>query len=109
MSFNVDETSTSTENNFSNMNELNYRGEEFKKSLIPWRHILLPLNNLFEWKHKYDPLIIFAVLTSIFTCIYLINPSILTFICSIILIIAVLDLLASNGIQIFNKNENWLV
>jgi len=43
-----------------------YRTEELKKSLTIWRSILLPLNNLLEWEHKYDPFIIFGILSFIF-------------------------------------------
>ena len=50
--------------NSSNVNQ--ERTDELKESLIIWRNVLLPLNNLIEWEHKYDPLIIFGIITSIF-------------------------------------------
>jgi len=45
---------------------LKYRTEDFKQSLTVWRHILLPLNNLLEWEHQYDPFIIFGIISFIF-------------------------------------------
>jgi len=46
--------------------ELKYRTEELKQSLEIWRNILLPLNNLLEWEHQYDPVVIFGIITFIF-------------------------------------------
>lgn len=48
------------------LKELRDRTEELKQSLIMWRNILLPLNNLLEWEHKYDPGVIFGIITFIF-------------------------------------------
>lgn len=85
------------------------RTEDHKKTLILWRHILIPLNNLLEWEHQYDPLIIFGSLTGIFGFIHLLNPSLLTLISCSILIIVLIDLLGPIGLESFYKNENWLV
>ncbi|CAF3446492.1 unnamed protein product [Rotaria sp. Silwood2] len=49
-----------------NSDDLRERTEEFKQSLVIWRNILLPLNNLLEWEHKYDPFVIFGIITFIF-------------------------------------------
>jgi len=46
--------------------ELKYRTEDLKQSLAIWRNILLPLNNLLEWEHQYDPIVIFGIITFIF-------------------------------------------
>ncbi|CAF1607729.1 unnamed protein product [Didymodactylos carnosus] len=48
---------------------------EIKNSLAIWRNILLPLNNLLEWEHKYDPLILFGLITIVFASIYFIDES----------------------------------
>lgn len=46
--------------------ELKHRTGELKQSLAVWRNILLPLNNLLEWEHNYDPCVIFGIITFIF-------------------------------------------
>ncbi|CAF1187323.1 unnamed protein product [Rotaria sp. Silwood1] len=66
MSINVSsslETSNITKNE---SHELSYRTKELKQSLIIWRNVLVLINNLLEWEHKYDSLIIFGIITFIF-------------------------------------------
>jgi hypothetical protein len=42
------------------------RAEEWKQTLMPWRQILLPMNNLLEWEHSFAPLMIFGSLSLIY-------------------------------------------
>ncbi|CAF3497779.1 unnamed protein product [Rotaria sp. Silwood1] len=100
MSINVSsslETSNITKNE---SHELSYRTKELKQSLIIWRNVLVLINNLLEWEHKYDSLIIFGIITFIFFCIREINPPILTLISCLVLIVVLIDVLAPIGIQI---------
>jgi hypothetical protein len=39
---------------------------QLKLDLEDWKHILLPINNLLEWEHKFAPLIIILSDTFIF-------------------------------------------
>ncbi|CAF4660011.1 unnamed protein product [Rotaria sp. Silwood1] len=94
MSINVSsslETSNITKNE---SHELSYRTKELKQSLIIWRNVLVLINNLLEWEHKYDSLIIFGIITFIFFCIREINPPILTLISCLVLIVVLIDVLA---------------
>jgi len=87
--------------------ELKYRTEDLKQSLAIWRHILLPLNNLLEWEHQYDPLVIFGLITFIFIFILQANPPILTLVSCVVLVIVLIDLLVPIGIRMLFKNDNW--
>ncbi|UJR20585.1 hypothetical protein I4U23_023710 [Adineta vaga] len=86
---------------------LNSRTEELKQSLFLWRHILLPINNLFQWKHKQDPFIISGFITLIFLIVFQTNPSVLTLCCSIVLIFVLIDLLVPVSMPLIFKNEKW--
>ncbi|CAF1090360.1 unnamed protein product [Rotaria sordida] len=107
MSIDTSDSLKTTNITINKSDELINRTKEIKQSLIIWRNILLPINNLLEWKHKYDSLIIFGIITLIFFIILQINPPILTLISCIILTIVLIDILAPVGIQIIFKNENW--
>lgn len=109
--------------------EIKYRTEDLKQSLVVWRHILLPLNNLLEWEHKYDPCIIFGIITFIFmwdrdwftlpdidhgswfsfSFIFQTNPPVLTLISGVVLILVLLDLLVPVAVRILFKNDKWFV
>ncbi|CAF0956893.1 unnamed protein product [Adineta ricciae] len=86
---------------------LNSRIEELKQSLMPWRHILLPLNDLLRWRHKQHPFVIFGSITLIYLFISQTNPSVLTFISCFVLILVLLDFLAPISISLLFKNEKW--
>ncbi|CAF0957119.1 unnamed protein product [Rotaria sordida] len=87
--------------------ELKDRTEELKQSLLIWRHILLPLNNLLEWEHKYDPFVIFGIITFIFIFILQANPPILTLVSCVVLIFVLIDLLVPIVIRLLFKKDNW--
>ncbi|CAF1367895.1 unnamed protein product [Adineta steineri] len=87
--------------------EIHQRTGELKQSLAIWRNILLPLNNLLEWEHKYDPLVIFGIITFIFIFILQANPSVLTLVSCVILVFVLIDLLVPMAIRIIYKNDNW--
>jgi len=87
--------------------EIKYRTEDLKESLVVWRNILLPLNNLLEWEHKYDPFVIFGIITFIFIFIFQTDPPVLTLISGIVLILVLLDLLVPLAIRMLFKNEKW--
>ncbi|CAF4029309.1 unnamed protein product [Rotaria magnacalcarata] len=89
------------------LDKLTRRTNELKRLLINWRHILFPINSLLEWEREYDPLIIFGIITFIFFSILKINPSVLTLVSFVILIVVLTDLLVTNGIHIVFKYESW--
>ncbi|CAF1280931.1 unnamed protein product [Rotaria magnacalcarata] len=87
--------------------DLRDRTEELKQSLVIWRNILLPLNKLLEWENKYDPFIIFGIITFIFIFILQANPPVLTLVSCVILAFVLIDLLVPIGIRMLFKNEHW--
>jgi hypothetical protein len=46
--------------------DLQARTEELKDSLAIWRSVLLPLNNLLDWEHQYDPFVLIGIITFVF-------------------------------------------
>ncbi|CAF3332777.1 unnamed protein product [Rotaria socialis] len=88
-------------------NELTRRTNELKRLLINWRYILVPINSLLEWEREYDPLIIFGIITFIFFSILKINPTVLTLVSFVMLIVVMIDLLVINGVHIVSKYESW--
>ncbi|CAF2522068.1 unnamed protein product [Rotaria sp. Silwood2] len=107
MSINTNASLETSNITINKSDELVCRTKEFKQSLMIWRNALLPINNLLEWEHKYDSLIIFGIITFIFLCIRQINPPILTLASCIVLIIVLIDVLAPVGIPMIFKNEDW--
>ncbi|CAF0866185.1 unnamed protein product [Rotaria sp. Silwood1] len=87
--------------------ELRERTEEFKQSLVIWRNILLPLNNLLEWEHKYDPFVIFGIITFIFIFILQANPPVLTLVSCVVLAFVLIDLIVPIIARLLFKNDNW--
>ncbi|CAF0855197.1 unnamed protein product [Adineta steineri] len=99
--------SSDANNSLETSNEFKSRTEELKESLDPWRHILLPINNLLEWKNNSYPFIIIGIITLLFMFIFQTNPPVLTLCSCIILIIVLIDLLVPIGIHFLFKDGNW--
>ncbi|CAF1338266.1 unnamed protein product [Adineta ricciae] len=87
--------------------EIKQRTGELKQSLAIWRNILLPLNNLLEWEHKYDPMVIFGIITFIFIFILQANPPVLTLVSCVVLVFVLIDLLVPIAIRVLFKNDHW--
>ena len=43
-----------------------YEVVKLKRDLENWKYILLPINNLLEWEHKFDPFVIVFIDSFIF-------------------------------------------
>lgn len=43
-----------------------YSVSQLKQDLDAWKYLLLPINNLLEWRSQHDPLIILSVNTLVF-------------------------------------------
>ena len=43
-----------------------YDVKQLKHNLEDWKYLLLPVNNLLEWEHKFSPLILVLIDTLIF-------------------------------------------
>lgn len=87
--------------------DFQYRTNELKASLSIWRNILLPLNNLLEWEHKYDPFLLFGIITFIFIFIFQIDPPVLTLVSCVVLTVVLIDLLVPVAIRMLFKNDHW--
>lgn len=89
--------------------ELNFQNRvgELKESLMIWRNILLPLNNLLEWENKYDPFIVFGIITFIFIFIFQTDPPVLTLISCIVLAIVLIDLSVPFLVGFLFKKDKW--
>jgi hypothetical protein len=73
-------TSTSSTNTNSNntSDTTPYNASNLKKSLENWKFVIVHFNDLIEWEHQYDPLIILSANTFIFGLLMYYNPSVLT-------------------------------
>ena len=84
-----------------------YDVAELKQNLEAWKVLLLPANNLLEWEHKFDPLIIFGVNTFIFGLLMYYNPSILTTVSVLGLVILLLESAVPIVTSYFFKTSEW--
>lgn len=80
---------------------------KLKKDLNDWKFILLPLNNLLEWEHKFDPLVIIVIVSTIFGIIMSWSPSVLTTISVFCIIALVFDFAVPIITQQLFKTTEW--
>lgn len=64
---------------------------KLKKDLEAYRELMLPLNKVLEWEQNYYPAIVVGVLTFIFLQVWYWEPSVLTAICLIGILVSVVD------------------
>ncbi len=80
---------------------------ELKEKLDAWKVLLLPITNLLEWEHKFDPFIIVGLNTFLFGLLMYYSPSILT----TISVIGLTMLLVESAVPLitgyFFKQTEW--
>lgn len=87
----------------------NYENEVqvLKRRLEGWKLILLPLNNLLEWEHRHDPAVIIGVDTFIFGLLMYYNPSVLTTVAVLGLVVLFLETVVPALTTYFFKSTEW--
>ncbi|ESP04041.1 hypothetical protein LOTGIDRAFT_203419 [Lottia gigantea] len=82
---------------------------EIKRDLEGWREALIPLNSLLEWEKPYYPAIIVGTTTFLFLLVWYIQPSVLTTLSLLGLLISAIDLLIPMvGPKLF-ATDSWTV
>ena len=84
-----------------------YEVNELKQNLEAWKVLLLPVNNLLEWEHKFDPFIILGINTFIFGLLMYYNPSILTTVSVLGLSVLLLESAVPIVTNYFFKTSEW--
>jgi hypothetical protein len=64
---------------------------KLKRDLEGYRELLLPLNKVLEWEKNYYPAVLVGIVTFIFALIWYWEPSVLTSICLIGIIVSIFD------------------
>lgn len=87
----------------------NYENEVqvLKRRLEGWKLILLPLNNLLEWEHSRDPLVIIGIDTFIFALLMYYSPSMLTTVAVLGLFVLFFETVVPALTTYFAKSTEW--
>ena len=80
-----------------------------KRRLEGWKLILLPVNNLLEWEHRRDPIVIICLDTLVFGLMMYYNPSILTTVAVLGLVVLFFETVVPFLSNYFFKSTEWLV
>lgn len=83
--------------------------ERLKKDLEAYREVMLPINKVIEWEQTYYPVILVAAITLIFSIIWYLEPSVLTTVCLLGLLICALDLALPAISEKFLRPVEWTV
>ena len=84
-----------------------YDVSQLKHDLEAWKFLLVPINNLLEWKHNYDPFIIVAFITFVFGLIIYYSPSILTTVSIFGLVFLFFEFFVPLMTNYFFKSAEW--
>ena len=84
-----------------------YEVAELKQNLEAWKVLLLPVNNLLEWEHKFDPFIILGANTLLFGLLMYYSPSILTTVSVLGLAVLLLESAVPIVTSYFFKTSEW--
>ena len=87
----------------------NYENEVqvLKRRLEGWKLILLPLNNLLEWEHSRDPLVIVGIDTFMFGLLMYYSPSMLTTVAVLGLFVLFFETVVPALTSYFAKSTEW--
>lgn len=87
----------------------NYENEVqvLKRRLEGWKLILLPVNNLLEWEHRRDPLVIIGLDTFVFALLMYYNPSALTTVAVLGLVVLFFETVVPALSSYFFKSTEW--
>lgn len=78
-----------------------------KRRLEGWKLILLPVNNLLEWEHRRDPIVIICLDTLVFGLMMYYNPSILTTVAVLGLVVLFFETVVPFLSNYFFKSTEW--
>lgn len=81
--------------------------EDLKAKLDSWKYLLLPVNNLLEWEHKYAPFLIISFNLLVFGLIWFYNPSLLTIVAIFGLITLLIETAIPFLVSYFFKSNEW--
>lgn len=81
--------------------------QALKRKLESWKLILLPVNNLLEWEHRRDPIVIIFIDTFIFGLLAYHNPSVLTTVSVIGLVVLLFETVVPLATNYFCKSTEW--
>lgn len=84
-----------------------YEVSELKQKLDAWKVLLLPINNLLEWEHTFDPFVIVAANTFLFGMLMYYSPSILTTIAVLGLTMLLVESVVPLITGYFFKRAEW--
>lgn len=80
---------------------------KLKKSLEPYRELIIPIKKVLEWEQNYYPAIIVAVITLKFLLIWYIEPSVLTSICLTGIVVCTLDFALPPLTGLLFSSSDW--
>lgn len=83
--------------------------ERMKKDLEAYREVMLPINKVIEWEQTYYPVILVAAITLIFSIIWYIEPSVLTSVCLLGMLVCAVDLALPTISDKFLRSAEWTV
>jgi hypothetical protein len=93
-------------------NEEKHTSEDLSKlkcSLEKYRELLLPLKKILEWEQNYYPAILVGVITVIFALVWYLEPSVLSTVCILGIILSVADYAIPTLLSSLFKSADWTV
>uniref|UniRef100_A0A1B6I0Y5 RETREG1-3/ARL6IP-like N-terminal reticulon-homology domain-containing protein n=1 Tax=Homalodisca liturata TaxID=320908 RepID=A0A1B6I0Y5_9HEMI len=81
--------------------------KKLKRELEGWREIILQLHSVLLWENQWYPGLVAGVSTAVFTLLWLLEPSLLTTVSFIGLLVTLLDYLVPTVCAGLYRPENW--
>jgi len=78
-----------------------------KCNLQKYRDLILPLSKVLEWEQKHYPAVLVGVITFLFALIWYLEPSVLTSICMIGIILSVADYAVPTVLSHLFSSAEW--
>lgn len=83
------------------------KGGSLKSSLRGWREIIVVCSKLLKWKKAFYPAIVFGVVSLVYLMIYWLDPSVLTGLSMLIMIVCILDYVVPLAMPMVYPETNW--
>lgn len=80
---------------------------KIRHDLEDYRELILPLSRILEWEKSYHPVSLVSSITFVFALIWYAQPSFLTTIGIIGIVLTCIDFLGPVALSFFFKNEKW--
>lgn len=78
-----------------------------KSNLQKYRSLIIPLNKILEWEQNFYPGVVIGVITFVFALVWYLEPSILTTVCLIGIILSAADFALPTLISHLFSSEEW--